>query len=93
VGVSETHTGQVSGIAGLLLMVESREEVPKLDKDKNIYSHSDRYKYLLRYLPEERLRRYMEARNRIHPTVFLGSPDGFWRGSNHYQMFGAACKL
>jgi len=46
--------------------VEFHEIVPKVDKDKNIYSQSDRYKYLLKYLPaEEKLRRYMKARNRI----------------------------
>jgi len=47
--------------------LESREVVPKKEEEeKNVHSPSDSHKYLLRYLPEnERLRRYMEARNRI----------------------------
>jgi len=46
--------------------LESREVVPREeDENKNVYSQSNRHKYLLRYLPEdERLRCYMEARNR-----------------------------
>jgi len=47
--------------------LESRKVVPKEEvENKNAYRKYSRYKYLFKYLPEdERLRRYMEARNRI----------------------------